>query len=207
MSTTSEIQRALEVFATAGGRELAILHCVSAYPTPRDAENLRAIRTLLETFRLPTGLSDHGSGLLSAVAAVALGACMYERHLALDGDHTAIDRAVSSTPAEMRAIVHAVEETRLALGSGRKVCQTVEAVNVAASRRGLYASRALRPGDTITAREVVALRPETALPPSRAAELIGATVARPIAAGEPFHPADLPAAVGETGAAAAGRPR
>ena len=102
------MSRALQVATMAGASELAVLHCVSAYPTPPDAENLRAIATLAESTGVPTGLSDHGSGLLSAVAAVALGACIYERHLVLDADDDAIDRAVSSTPTELKAIVSAL---------------------------------------------------------------------------------------------------
>ena len=131
-----------------------MLHCVSAYPTPAGAENLRAIRTLADAFRMPVGLSDHGGGLPSAVAAVALGARIYERHLVLPGDTEAIDAAVSSTPAELKAIVQAMEHTRDRARHGRKLCQPAEAVNVTASRRGLYAARALRAGERVARADV-----------------------------------------------------
>src|SRR2546426_230219 len=90
-----EVGRALRVARRAGADQMAVLHCVSAYPAPLESQNLRAIRTLADAFALPTGLSDHGSGLASAAAAVALGAVIYERHLVLEDDKTAIDRAVS----------------------------------------------------------------------------------------------------------------
>ena len=105
-----------ELARRAGAHDLAVLHCVSAYPTPVEAENLRAIQTLARVLRVPVGLSDHGRGLASAIAAVTLGACVYERHLMLEADADVIDAAVSSTPAELGAIVGGMEATRLALG-------------------------------------------------------------------------------------------
>src|SRR5688572_19944890 len=108
MSTLPEVMQAVAVVRRAGGEEVAALHCVSAYPTPIESQNLRAIATLSSALQIPVGLSDHGSGLNAAIAAVALGASIYERHLVLDDDTEAIDRAVSSTPEELGAIVHAV---------------------------------------------------------------------------------------------------
>jgi sialic acid synthase SpsE len=191
MSTLPEIRSALNVAQRSGHDSLGLLHCVSAYPTPVDAQNLRAISTLSNAFSLPTGLSDHGCGLSSAVAAVALGACIYERHLVLDGDDLAIDRAVSSTPSELRAIVKAMDEARQALGTGAKVCQPAEAPNVNASRRGLYAARDLRPGHRVTPRDILVLRPASGLAPSQASVLVGSILQRDVRAGEPFHAADL----------------
>lgn len=191
MSTLAEIRRALRTARNAGNREAAIMHCVSAYPAPAESQNLRAIATLREAFGLATGLSDHGSGLVSAVAAVTLGACLYERHLVLEGDNDAIDRPVSSTPAELATIVQGMAHARLALGSGVKACQPAEAVNVTASRRGLYAARALAVGDVLTSDDIVALRPANQLAPAQAAGLVGTVVDRTLAAGDPFLASDL----------------
>ena len=88
-------------------------------------------------------------------------------------------------------IVNAMEETRLALGSGRKECQQAEAPNVRASRRGLYASRALLAGDVITAADIEVLRPASSLTPSQAGHLVGLRLERDLAAGAPFVPGDL----------------
>jgi sialic acid synthase SpsE len=191
MSTLSDVAAAIGAARAHRGRELAVLHCVSAYPTPAAAENLRAIRTLADAFRIPVGLSDHGSGLPSAVAAVALGATIYERHLVLSGDTMAIDAAVSSTPDELKAIVLAMEQARVALGSGAKLCQPAEAVNVTASRRGLYATKTLRAGTRVSRGDVIVLRPATRVAPFEIDALVGVTLRRDIEAGEPFEPADL----------------
>ena len=191
MSDLTDVGAALPAARAAGGAELAVLHCVSAYPVPSGSENLRAIATLAEAFREIVGLSDHGSGLVSAVASVTLGACIYERHLVLPGDSDAIDAAVSSTPRELAAIVNAMEQTRCALGSGIKVCQPAEAVNVTASRRGLYARRAMRAGEQISPDDVIALRPATRVAPSRISALVGATLRRDVTAGAPFDPGDF----------------
>jgi N-acetylneuraminate synthase/N,N'-diacetyllegionaminate synthase len=123
MSTMPEIVEAFAVARAAGADELAALHCVSAYPTPPECQNLRAISTLSDALSIPVGLSDHGTGINAAIAAVALGACIYERHLVLDDDVDAIDRPVSSTPGELGAIIRAMAQTRVALGDGRKVPQ------------------------------------------------------------------------------------
>ena len=190
MSTLEEVVRAVNVARRAGAEHLAVLHCVSAYPTPVAAENLRAIQTLQCALDVPVGLSDHGTApVFSAIAAVALGACVYERHLMIGED--VIDRAVSSTGDEFRQIVDAMERTRTALGDGRKRCLPAEAANRTASRRGLYARRTLREGEQVTAGDVIALRPATALGPADLPRLIDARLRRDVAAGAPFRPDHL----------------
>jgi sialic acid synthase SpsE len=191
MASLWEVSAALDVAREAGASDLALLHCVSAYPTPVASQNLRAISTLAETFGVPVGLSDHGSGLSAALPALALGACIYERHLVLEGDEDAIDRAVSSTPAELKALITSFEETRQALGDGHKVCQPAEAANVRASRRGLYARRALRAGEIITEGDVAVLRPVSALAPWDMPLLIGRRVSRSMREGEAFAVVDV----------------
>jgi len=191
MSSLTDVAAAIGAAQAARNHDLATLHCVSAYPTPATSENLRAIRTLADAFRIPVGLSDHGSGLTSAVAAVALGASIYERHLVLPGDEEAIDAAVSSTPDELREIVREMEHVRHALGTGVKECQPTEAPNVIPSRRGLYATRPLRAGERVSRADVAVLRPATALAPFEVESLVGMTLTRDVAAGEPFEAADL----------------
>src|SRR5207247_2998339 len=105
--------------------------------------------------------------------AVALGACIYERHLVLDADAMAIDRAVSSTRAELEATVDAVRRAWLALGSGRKACLAAEAGNVAPSRRSLCAARALPAGTVLSPADLVALRPASGLPPNSLPAIVG----------------------------------
>lgn len=191
MSSLWEVSSALEAAREAGATDLALLHCVSAYPTPVSSQNLRAITTLANTFRLPVGLSDHGANVNAALPALALGACIYERHLVLDGDDLAIDRAVSSTPSELKALVVALEETRAALGDGNKVCQAAEAPNVAASRRGLYTRRAMRAGEMITRDDIAIVRPVSELAPWDLPLLIGRRLGRSMGEGEAFEALDI----------------
>jgi sialic acid synthase SpsE len=192
MATLEEAARAVRVARCAGAAQVAVLHCVSAYPTPAGSENLSAIDTLARALGVPVGLSDHSSGgVISAVAAVALGACIYERHLMLDDGVDAIDAAVSSTPADLQTIVTAMEAARVALGDGRKRCQAAEAPNVVPSRRGLYTRRPMRAGERITEADVIALRPATTVSPSALSRLVGSVLDRDLAAGEAFQLRDI----------------
>lgn len=191
MSELDEVLRAVDVARSNGATDLALLHCVSAYPTPADSQNLEAIATLAATTGLPVGLSDHGPGLLSAVMAATLGATIYERHLVAGDEDDAIDRAVSSTPAELKAIVDALEQTRSALGDGIKRCLPAEAPNRIPSRRGLYAASRLRAGDVVRPEDVAVLRPASELSPAVRDTLIGTTLTRDLPAGAPFLAVDL----------------
>ena len=191
MADLDEVRHAIEVARTAGVGGVGILHCVSAYPTPVHDENLRAIPTLAAACGVPAGLSDHGRGLASAVAAVALGADIYERHVVLGDDHDAIDRPVSSTPEEFAAIVDAMRQTRAALGDGIKACRPSEQPNRLPSRRGLYASRPLAAGHVVRTGDVVALRPASAVPPQWSRDLVGLTLRRSMVEGDAFEEADL----------------
>jgi len=191
MASLAEVSAAVRVALEAGANEIALLHCVSAYPVPAGQENLRAITELRRTFGVPVGLSDHGTNACDLAAAVALGASLYEKHLMLDGDDHQIDAAVSVTPAQFAALVRDAEHVRKALGDGRKVCQPAEGVNVVPSRRSLCAARALRTGETVTEDALLALRPATGLHPGRWRELVGQRLKRDLAAGAPFIEDDI----------------
>jgi N-acetylneuraminate synthase/N,N'-diacetyllegionaminate synthase len=201
MATLTEIARAVRCAARGGDRHRALLHCVSAYPVPRCSENLEAIATLSRYFYLPVGLSDHAASASAVPVAVALGAVLYERHLVLDGDQDAIDRAVSSTPSEFAALVRLAADTAAALGHGRKECLPAEAMNRTASRRSLRAARPLPAGHVVTAADIVALRPGTGLPPAHERDLIGVRLTRDLDEGAPFSQRDLQARGGQHEAA------
>src|SRR5262245_9751594 len=200
MSTLAETAHAVSVARGAGAAQLALLHCVSAYPVVEASQNLRAIQTLSRVFGTVVGLSDHARDASAVPIAVTLGASIYERHFILPGDD-GVDRAVSSTPEQLAEIVAVARRTQAALGHGRRECLSNEAVNLTASRRALHTTRALTPGDVIAADDVVALRPSRGLPPNLKSELIGTTVARAIEAGAPFLGPDLPMTRSERGVA------
>jgi len=185
MASLREVRHAVSVARRGGATEIALLHCVSAYPVPAGSENLRAIATLAGVCDVPVGLSDHGPDTFALPIAVALGASLYERHLVHDGDADAIDRAVSSTPAELAAAIQAGRRAWAALGSGRKECLPAEAVNVTASRRSLCAARALPAGAVLRASDLVALRPATGMAPVRLASLVGRRLREAVAPGQP----------------------
>ena len=186
MSTLAEAHHALAVARQAGAEQVALLHCVSAYPVPRGSENLLAIRTLAAECRVPVGLSDHSDDTFGLPIAVGLGASLYERHVLLPDDTDAIDRAVSSTPTELAAAIRTGRRAWSALGSGRKVCLAAEAANVVASRRSLCARRALDLGHTLEAGDLVTLRPASGLTPSALPRILGRRLVRPLVAGEPL---------------------
>jgi sialic acid synthase SpsE len=183
MSTLAEVLAAVDEARHAGATEIGVLHCVSSYPVPAGSENLAAIRTLAHALNLPVGLSDHGTTAESVVVAVAMGASIYERHLIAETGSSAIDAAVSSTPEQLAAAIAAAERARVVLGDGRKVCLPAEAVNQRASRRGLYARRALAIGDIVQSSDVTALRPADGIAADAIDLVVGATVKQAVAAG------------------------
>jgi sialic acid synthase SpsE len=201
MATVQEISDAVWCASAAGATHVALLHCVSAYPVPRCSENLRALATLASAFKRPIGLSDHSTIPFVLPAAIALGATLYERHLVLEGDDGAVDRVVSSTSAELAAVVRLARETMAALGDGRKACLDAESPNLVPSRRSLRAARALHAGHRIAADDVVVLRPADGLSPVHEGRLIGIQLIREVEAGAPFLPSDLPRLRGEREAA------
>lgn len=193
MSDGDDVAAALAAIRLNGGGPVALLHCVSSYPVPDDSQNLRAIATLAHRFGVPVGLSDHGTDPLAVAMAVALGAVIYERHFMLPGQ-AAIDAPVSATPSELAALIRMAAHAQLALGDGRKACQSAEAPNLVASRRSVYAARDLRAGERVPADALVMLRPAVGLEPRYAADLVGCVLGRDVAAGTPFHLSDLDAA-------------
>lgn len=193
MSDLGDVTNALSWARAAGARQVALLHCVSAYPVPAGSENLRAIAELARVFQVPVGLSDHTAERLAAPLAVALGASLYERHFVLDAGSAGVDAAVSATPADLSDIIRTAARAREALGHGRKICLPAEEVNLLASRRSLYARRALSKGDVVTEDAVAALRPAGGLDASRWPDLVGVRLDRDVSAGSVFLDTDIEA--------------
>ena len=191
MSTLAEARHAVEVARAGGATEIALLHCVSAYPVPRGSENLLAIRTLAAECGVPVGLSDHGEDAFALPMAVALGASLYERHVVGSAESTAIDRAVSCTPTELAAAVRDGHRAWSALGCGRKACLAAEAPNLAASRRSLAARHDLSAGQLLTAADLIALRPGTGIPPAHLDLVVGRRLIQSIERGQPLAESDL----------------
>jgi sialic acid synthase SpsE len=196
MSELADVAAAVACARTAGARDIALLHCVSSYPVPNGSQNLRAIATLAREFKLPVGLSDHGTEAMDIALAVALGACIYEKHIVTGPGSAAIDAPVSATPRQLEALIGLAERARQSLGHGRRTCSAAERANQIPSRRSLYAARTLPAGHEIGADDLIALRPATGLGAQFRGALLGTRLRRAVRAGEPFVEADL---VGQRG--------
>jgi N-acetylneuraminate synthase/N,N'-diacetyllegionaminate synthase len=184
MSTLAEVADAVAAIRAAGDPPLALLHCVSAYPAPVAEMNLRAMDTLREQFRCPVGLSDHTLGIEVALAAVARGAAIVEKHLTLDKTLPGPDHRASLEPSELAALVRGVRAVEAALGDGAKRPMPSEADVRRVARKSLVAARPLRAGEALTAADVAIKRPGTGLPPSELPAVLGRRVRRDVAADE-----------------------
>jgi N,N'-diacetyllegionaminate synthase len=184
MSEMPEIAAAVDAARAAGANDLALLHCVSAYPTPASECNLRAMHTLREAFGLPVGFSDHTLGIHVATAAVALGAAILEKHFTLSRALPGPDHEASLEPADLCQMVAHIRAVESALGDGIKRPTPSEAENLTIGRRSLHWATSRAAGETIAAADLVALRPGTGLPPSRRDALTGRTLRRAVSEGD-----------------------
>ena len=187
LGTLDEVAAAVDAAAEAPG--LALLHCVTAYPSPVEASNLRAMTTMRDAFGLPVGWSDHTEGSVTAVAAVALSASILEKHLTTDRKRPGPDHAASADPEGFATYVAAVRAAESSLGDGVKRPQPAEDENRVHARRSFHTTRELEAGETIGEADVRLLRPATGLPP--AAKVVGRIVARRVEAGRALVAEDL----------------
>ncbi len=184
MSTLEEVAAAVAAIRAAGDPPLALLQCVSAYPAPPADTNLRAMDTLRERFAVPVGLSDHTLGLEVALAAVARGAAVVEKHLTLDKGLPGPDHRASLDPGEMAALVRGIRTVEAALGDGAKRPAASEMDTRRVARKSLVAARALRAGERLTADAVAIKRPGTGIPPADLERALGRRLRRAVAADE-----------------------
>ncbi|HEY3523246.1 MAG TPA: N-acetylneuraminate synthase [Candidatus Limnocylindrales bacterium] len=183
MATMVEVAEAVDAIADAGDPPLALFHCVSSYPAAAEDANLRAIATLRRAFGTPTGWSDHTPGVDIALAAVAIGADLVEKHMTLDRTLPGPDHRASLEPSELAALVHGIRGVEAALGSGRKEPVAAERETADVSRKSLHWARDLPSGASVGADDLVALRPGTGIAPSRRDGVIGARLSRNVRAG------------------------
>lgn len=180
MATMEEVEAALHVLEQAGTRrtDITVLHCNTEYPTPMQDVNLRAMQTIANQFGVAVGYSDHTAGIEVSVAAVALGACMIEKHLTLDCNLPGPDHQASLEPGPFRDMVAAIRNIEQALGGANKAPSPSELRNKPIARRSLVAARAIKAGEVFTANNVVAKRPGTGISPMHWDEVIGTAAPR-----------------------------
>lgn len=192
MGDLDEIRRAVDVFAAAGNANLCILHCVSLYPVANELAQLHNIVGLRDEFpQHAIGYSDHSRGTELATAAVALGACLVEKHFTLDRQAIGMDNQMATEPDEMVAMVRHCRTVQQALGTRTRVVSPAELEQRKKMRRSVVAVRDLAEGTVIGIEDVDLMRPGTGLPPERMSALVGRTLARAVRAGELVHESDL----------------
>lgn len=192
MYAAEDVRQALDAFERAGCRELALLHCVTSYPTPFEQVNLRAMDTLRHMFSGPVGYSDHTSGYHAVLAAVARGAAIVEKHVTLDFNvPNAQDWKVSCGPSDFSQLVHQVRQVEAALGDGQKMPQPCEADALNWALKSLVAARELPLGTVLCADMVAAKRPGGGIAPARLEEVIGCRLRHHLSVDQPITEDDL----------------
>lgn len=184
MADAEEIQEAIDAARDGGCRDLAVLHCVSGYPAPAADYNLRTLSDMQQRYGAVTGLSDHTLDNTTAIASVALGACIIEKHFTLDRSGGGPDDSFSLEPTELRALCEGARTAWSALGRvdyGRKSSEQGNAQ----FRRSLYFVRPLRAGELVSADAVRSVRPGYGAPPKFLDQVIGRRVKDDIRANTP----------------------
>ena len=184
MASVSEIDDAVRTAREAGAGGIVLLKCTSTYPATPENSNLATIPNLAQTFGCAVGLSDHTMGSGVSVAAVALGACLIEKHFTLARSDGGVDSAFSMEPAEFKTLREEVDRAWQSIGAVTYGGTRAEDGS-RAFRRSLYIARDVKAGDELTAENLRAVRPGFGLPPRFLDTLIGKRVARDLAAGTP----------------------
>lgn len=192
MADAEEIQEAIDAARAGGCRELVVLHCVSGYPAPAGDYNLRTLPDMMSRFGVLTGLSDHTIDNTTAIASVALGACVIEKHFTLDRNGGGPDDSFSLEPAELLALCTQSRTAWEALGGVNYARKSSEQGNVK-FRRSLYFVKSLKQGEMITEDAVRSVRPGFGIAPKHFEHLIGKTLTRDVGYGTPVSMQDLEA--------------
>jgi N,N'-diacetyllegionaminate synthase len=189
MATLAEVDDAVAVLRQHGCDDITILHCTSLYPAPPESLNLAAIATMKQHFGLPVGYSDHSLGDHVAIAAVALGATMIEKHFTLDRTLPGPDHRASLEPDELGALIARLHDVEMSLGDGTKQPVPDEIETARLVRRSWHMRHALPAGSVLGEKDVVLKRPADGLPPSRSP--VGCLLNRALEADAPLSDGDL----------------
>lgn len=180
MATLSEIKDALKILEEAGilRKEITILHCNTDYPTPMVDVNLKAMCTIRDTFGVDVGYSDHTQGIEIAIAAVALGATVIEKHFTLDRNLPGPDHKASLEPEELISMISSIRNVEQALGGGIKEPSSSELKNRSITRKSLVAIKPIRAGEIFTIENITTKRPGSGISPMLWDRVIGKVAIR-----------------------------
>lgn len=174
MCTLGEVEEAVNTLIHNGLMgSLALLQCTSEYPAPFDEVNLKAIHTMEKAFRCPVGFSDHTPGVGASPWAVAIGACIIEKHFTLDRNLPGPDHRASIEPSELLELVHTIRNVESALGNGIKQPSNSEIPNKQTMQKSLVARHYISAGQVITENDLTAKRPATGIPPAWLGRIAG----------------------------------
>lgn len=173
MATMDEIKEALRAIYNQGNKDVVMLHCTSNYPCPLEEVNLRAIQTMQRELDCPVGYSDHTLGIIVSIMAVAMGACIIEKHFTLDRNLPGPDHKASLEPNELREMVNAVRSAEKALGSGLKIPTDSERETMKVARKSVVAKVDVQKGVIIKREMLVIKRPGIGIEPKNIDKIIG----------------------------------
>ena len=185
IATLSDIKEAVNACKRMGNEQIALLKCVSAYPTPLEDVNLRTIPNLADTFKTVAGLSDHSLGISVPIASVAFGACIIEKHLILDRKLGGPDAAFSLEPEEFKAMVKSIREVEKALGEV-SYDLTEKMKKSRELSRSLFVVEDMKAGDIFTEENIRPIRPGYGLPPKYLKIILGKQAPQDIKKGTPL---------------------
>jgi len=185
-STMGEIEVAVATIRAAGNKDIVLLQCVTNYPAPFEHANIRAMVTLREAFQVPVGYSDHTPGSVVPLGAVALGACIIEKHFTFDKTRPGPDHPFAMDVPETKAMVRDIRLLESALGSAIKQVTPAETETAIIQRRGLFARVDIPAGAVITEEMIAPLRPATGISPPHLPLIIGRKATVDIHEGEPI---------------------
>lgn len=180
MADLGEIEDALDVLMQTGvpKEKITVLHATTEYPCPIEEVNLHAVQTIRAAFGVKVGYSDHTQGIEMPIAAVAMGACVIEKHFTLDRTMEGPDHKASLEPEELQAMVRAIRQVTQALGDGIKKPSKSEMKNIAIARKSIVAACQIKFGESFSADNITIKRPGNGISPMRWDEVIGRTAPR-----------------------------
>lgn len=175
MATIDDISNCIQVLEKFGlaKNQMTLLHCTTEYPTPMEEVNLNAMLTLRDEFQIPAGYSDHTKGIEVAIAAVALGATVIEKHFTLSREMEGPDHVASLEPQELKAMVDAIRNIEKAMGDGHKTPAPSELKNKAIARKSIVAKCPIRANEVLTEDNITVKRPGDGISPMRWEDVIG----------------------------------
>lgn len=193
MATLQEVRESFDVLVNGGiaKEKITILQCTTEYPAPPAETNLLAMHTMQQEFGTAVGFSDHTEGITIAVAAVAMGATVIEKHFTLNRNLPGPDHKASLEPGELKAMIDGIRLVEKALGDGIKRPGNAEQKNINIARKSLHLTKNLSAGHVLTATDLLPKRPGNGISPMQIDNVIGKKLLRDVAADEQLLPGDF----------------